>query len=479
LLTIINDILDFSKIEAGRMELDPASFNLQTALEEVVTLVSTKVDSQKMELSLRYDPNLPAGFIGDEGRIRQVVTNIIGNAVKFTLEGHVLVNVSGIVTGDSCKLQIAVEDTGIGIPKEKIQGIFNAFEQVDGAANRQFQGTGLGLAISTRFVNLMGGTISATSEIGKGSIFTIEMNLQTSAESEEIQPDIPTNLEMAKVLIVDDLEINRTILGERLRCWKIPNVSTGSGTKALELLAQAHESGAPYDLVVLDFQMPEMDGEQLATKIRGNSNFGSIPLIVLSSVDQSFEVAVRKRLGISDVLLKPVRANKLRLSLTKALAPSANTKTVIAPTAVIVEPTEIPPIHILIAEDNKTNQLVVKTMLKKTTATYTIANNGREAVDIFLETSPDLVLMDVSMPEMDGLEATTQIRLLEAKHNRHRVPIVALTANAMNGDRERCIGAGMDDYLSKPMKKAKLFETLLNWSRTVPMQEEKEAQKQA
>jgi two-component system, sensor histidine kinase and response regulator len=464
LLTIINDILDFSKIEAGKLELDPMPFDFNKALEDVVALVAAKASQKDVEVSLRFDPDLPNGYIGDVGRIRQIMMNIIGNAAKFTRCGYVLVNVSGRLNSGAVQFQIDIEDTGIGIPNEKLSSIFDEFEQVEGAANRNFEGTGLGLAISSRLVKLMDGDISAKSTIGQGSVFTIHFNLPISA-------DIPSEYDERKIdiagktaLIVDDLSVNLNILSERLRSWGIDCQTASSGIDALRCLNVAHHAGKTFDFAILDFQMPEMHGAMLVEQIREDTRFDDLPIIMLSSVDQGMDLATKKRLRIYDTLLKPARAQILQNTVISALKMDI---THIKSNTPIDKETKfgknIEPLHILVAEDNKTNQLVLKTMLKTTKAHLTITQNGREAVEAFLDRKPDVIFMDMSMPEMDGLEATHKIRDIEKAEGLVETPIIALTANAMKGDRQRCINAGMNDYLSKPIRKDALLETIEKW----------------
>lgn len=463
LLTIINDILDFSKIEAGKLELDPAPFDLHKALEDIVTLVAAKTSQKDVEITLRFDPQLPCGYYGDVGRIRQILTNIIGNAAKFTLNGYVLINVSGKKTSDNIHLKFDIEDTGIGIAANKLERVFNEFEQVDGAVNRNFEGTGLGLAISTRLIKMMGGSILVKSTVGKGSVFTIcfELPISTDIPIEEYSN---LNLSGKSALIVDDLTVNLNILSERLRSWDVKCTTASSGKLALQILADTQERGEMFDFAILDFQMPEMDGEMLAERIRETKHYDTLPLILLSSVDQSIDLATKKRLRIDETLLKPARALILRSAIASALKMELD-QPIPPPKRTRVKNTDKPqaPLKILIAEDNKTNQLVLKTMLKKEPILLTIAHNGAEAVDSFTDQKPDLILMDMSMPEMDGLEATLKIRALESREGLQRTPIIALTANAMKGDRERCLKAGMDDYLSKPIRKEMLIQTIQKW----------------
>jgi len=456
LLTIINDILNFSKIEAGKMELDAEIFNLQTAMEDVVTLLSPAAAEKNIEITLRYDPDLPTVFEGDVGRIRQVITNIVGNAVKFTLEGYVFIDVSGWPSGDLCDLNISVTDTGIGIPEDKIDHIFNAFEQVDGAATRNFEGSGLGLAISTRLLRLMGGNISARSVPGDGSVFTMRLSLPVSAtRCEPVRSADQIDLNGLKVLVVDDLELNRTILFERLTTWGMQCTLAGSGHEALTVLDAASARGDAFDLVLQDYQMPGMDGRELAYRIRAIPEHAALPLVILSSVEQSLDACTKAALGACELALKPVRSAQLHNVISRSLRPSVlplvtgNTPETVGQSAKTL--------RVLLAEDNKTNQLVVRKMLKDAPVEIFVAANGVQAVQMYRETQPDVVLMDMMMPKMDGVEATLIIRKLEISDQLNHCPIIALTANAMPEDREKCHRAGMDGFLSKPINKKALW----------------------
>ncbi|MGB5558662.1 MAG: response regulator [Paracoccaceae bacterium] len=461
LLTIINDILNFSKIEAGKMELEIAPFDLQAALEDVVTLVSTTASEKNVEVTLRYDPSLPTMFEGDVGRIRQVITNIAGNAVKFTLDGFVCIDVTGEEGGDHHNLKIDVIDTGVGIPTAEISRIFNAFEQIDGATNRKFEGTGLGLAISSRLIGLMGGRISAKSETDRGSIFTIELSLEKSGAQLSANPKTEVDLKGIRALVVDDLAVNRTILFERLASWEMKPVLASSGAEALEILEASRGSENGFDLIIQDYQMPQMDGEELARRIRSIPEFKNIPLIVLSSVDHSVSAAAKQEIGFASVLLKPVRSEKLKSVVANSLdRSSANSATVPAVHKIAGGVTHL---NILVAEDNKTNQLIVKSMLKNSSIAVTFANNGIEALSKYTEIEPDLILMDMSMPQMDGLAATLAIRKLEREQTTTYCPIIALTANAMPEDRDRCLQVGMDDFISKPINKKALLDVVQKW----------------
>jgi signal transduction histidine kinase/CheY-like chemotaxis protein len=464
LLTIINDILDFSKIEAGKLELDPMPFDLNKALEDVVTLVAAKASQKDVEVTLRFDPDLPCGYLGDEGRIRQIMTNIVGNAAKFTLNGYVLVNVRGKLRSGVVQLRVDIEDTGIGIPDEKLNSIFSEFVQVEGSATRKFEGTGLGLAISTRLIKIMGGEISVKSKVGKGSVFTIRFDLPVSMDIPDEYDGVKIDIAGKTALVVDDLTVNLNILSERLRSWGVECQIATSGKAALQLLENTYHAGKTFDFAILDFQMPEMHGAMLAEHIRENSRYDDLPIIMLSSVDQGIDLATKKRLRINETLLKPAHAQVLRNAVVAAMnidVPHKNFKPENVPEYKYDGNSE--PLKILVAEDNKTNQLVLKTMLKATQSQLTIAQNGREALDVFVDLKPDIILMDMSMPEMDGLEATHKIREIESARCWQQTPIVALTANAMKGDRERCIDAGMNDYLSKPISKNNLLKTIERW----------------
>ena len=458
LLTIINDILNFSKIEAGKMELFMAPFDLQAAMEDVVTLLSTKGSEKSVEIVLRYDPLLPKVFNGDVGRLRQVITNIAGNAVKFTLEGHVYIDVTGEKGPDGYNLHIAIMDTGIGIPQDQIDQIFDEFSQVESARNRKFEGTGLGLAISTRLVALMGGRISATSKENLGSTFTIDVPLQTSNEAISVLPNDALNLLGLRVLIVDDLEVNRNILSERLNSWGMSAVLASSGAEALSILGSADQN---FDLLILDYQMPQMNGEELARRIRSMYPFRDIPLIILSSVEKTIDPSTISEIGSYELLLKPVRSEGLRNGIARSL--NMQRKIVRNVTSTGPKNKKNGHLNILVAEDNATNQLIVKAMLKDSGVSLTFANTGLEALHEFTENQPDIVLMDVSMPEMDGLEATQAIRKLESETTLSHCPIIALTANAMREDQDRCLDAGMDAFLTKPISKKALLNTIQQW----------------
>ncbi|MCG7625403.1 response regulator [Epibacterium sp. Ofav1-8] len=470
LLTIINDILNFSKIEAGKLELNQATFNLRTVLEDVVTLLAPKAAEKWVQLTLRYDPDLPEYYEGDAGRIRQIVTNVVGNAVKFTSQGSVHIDVTGATLGELTQLRMAVSDTGIGIPADKLDRIFHAFEQADGAATRSFEGTGLGLAISTRLLQLMKGRIHVTSTEGKGSVFSIDLTLPTSDRAPiTFQPDQPVS--GLHALVVDDLELNRRILGERLRAWGVRVSEADSAVETMLRLDEMRDVSDLCDLIFLDFNMPDCDGYELARRIRSVPNLGRLPIIMLSSVDPALSPQMLAEIGNCQQVLKPVRADQLRKVVSRALGETEPTASAsVAPlTGAPVLPA---PIRVLMAEDNRTNQVVVTRMLKNVDVDVRIATNGLEAVTMYRDAQPDLVLMDMMMPIKDGLEATEEIRTIEQEASLRRVPIIALTANALQSHEAACRAVGMDDFLSKPIRKQALLDTLHKWTVTpgVPAQ---------
>jgi PAS domain S-box-containing protein len=498
LLTIINDILDFSKIDAGQLVLDPAPFNLVEAIEDVATLVSTRAKEKDLELIVRIDPRLPDMFVGDVGRIRQIITNLMGNAVKFTDTGHVLVNVDGSLENGAAKLRISVTDTGIGIPKEKVDLVFDKFSQVDASSTRRHEGTGLGLAITSKLVALMGGEIGVESDFGKGSTFWFTLDLPTADVSARRKPT-PIDVTGARILIVDDNAVNRAILSEQMASWSFDACAAESGEEGLKVLHAAARHGIGVDCIVLDYQMPGMTGAEVSRVIRATKGIADTPIIMLTSVDQSLSNAQYRDLGIDAQLIKPARSSHLLETIVSAVQkhrapdlsemgaeeaadlPSATTTPATPPTLVGM-PAHAEPapsrlqetrtastraderhrLDILVAEDNEVNQLVFTQILEETKLSFEIVGNGELALQAYSEMRPSLILMDVSMPKMSGLEATAAIRNLEAESGSH-VPIIGVTAHALKGDRERCIDAGMDDYLSKPISPKALLAKLGRW----------------
>lgn len=482
LLTIINDILDFSKIDAGQLSLDPAPFRLGEAIEDVATLVSTRVAEKDLELIVRVDPDLPGCVVGDVGRIRQIVTNLVGNGVKFTEKGHVLVDVSGHVESDTAYVTVRVEDTGIGIPDDMLAKVFEKFSQVDASSTRRHEGTGLGLAIASRLVELMGGEMGVSSDFGKGSIFWFTVPLPVHADLEPTLP-VPVDVSGARVLVIDDNRVNRDILLEQLRSWHFDCAAAENGEVGLAFLDRATQLGARVDCIILDYQMPGINGLEVARRIAANPATWDIPVLLLTSVDQAITGHLTIESGISAHLNKPARASALLETLVtimqKAKAMPKRDRLAASPQAVhnfapkaVVQNADRPiasvrsgggrPLDILVAEDNEVNQLVFSQILDGLGLAYRIASNGRTAVEMHRTLKPRLILMDVSMPEMNGLEAAAAIRRAEVGIGT-RTPIIGVTAHALKDDREMCIEAGMDDYLSKPVSPNKLAAKINAW----------------
>ncbi|MCB1421215.1 MAG: response regulator [Nitratireductor sp.] len=482
LLTIINDILDFSKIDAGRMELNPAPFKLAEAIEDVATLVTSRVAEKDLELIVRVDPALPAMMVGDVGRIRQIITNLLGNAVKFTEQGHVYVNVvSQDVSPDSGggtdrhRLRFEVKDTGIGIPEDKLGTVFDKFSQVDASSSRKHEGTGLGLAIASSLVELMGGRIGVESAVGKGSNFWFEIELPGHAGGMAAKRP-PRDVSAARILVIDDNPVNRSILSEQLATWKFDGAAAKDGEDGLTILRLAAERGLKIDCIILDYQMPEMNGGDFIQEMRRDPAIAEIPIIMLTSVDQTRDGKTFSSLGIAGHLTKPTRSSLLLETIVSVLqaqgeeqgegqaeAQPLTAAELEAPfIAAPADPEDADRIDILICEDNEVNQIVFRQILQAANFNFQIAVNGKEGVAMWKEHRPRLVLMDVSMPEMNGFQATREIRKLE-KGSEYQTPIVGITAHALKGDMEKCLEAGMDDYLAKPVSPDRLGEKIRKW----------------
>jgi CheY-like chemotaxis protein len=478
LLTILNDILDFSKIEARKLQLEPVVFSLRDAIGDTVRALAVRAQQKGLELACQIHQDVPEHVVGDPGRLRQVVVNLIGNAIKFTADGEVVVTV-GLQNADCrlqnekgtpdasassssnlqsafCILQFQVRDTGIGIPEHKLATIFQPFEQVDRSTTRRFGGTGLGLSIAAQLVEMMGGRIWATSESERGSTFAFTIRLGVAEQAPEIVPARRTAVVGARVLAVDDNATNRRILQEVLCGWQMRPTLCVSGAEALVELERAAAAGEPYPLVLLDAHMPEMDGFTLASRIQQSPLLAGIRLVMLTSAGQTDDVARCRKLGIEAYLLKPIKQSDLLTTLLNAL--DAGRRLPPAPEA--ATPASGPRVfRVLLAEDNVVNQKLGVRLLEKRGHTVVVAGNGREALEVLARESFDVILMDVQMPEMDGLEATAAIRADEARTRRH-LPIIAMTAHAMKGDRERCLAAGMDAYVAKPIQPKELYEAI-------------------
>jgi two-component system, sensor histidine kinase and response regulator len=464
LLNVINDILDFSKIEAGKVDLEEINFDLRDCIEGVLKTLALRADEKGLELLCEISPDVPETLVGDPGRLRQIVINLVGNALKFTAQGEVGLTVrADLVEEKSATLHLVVSDTGLGIAPDKLTTIFDSFNQADTSTTREFGGTGLGLTISKRLIEMMNGKIWVESVLGAGSHFHFAVTLPIAAQR-EVLVESPTSPEImigVKVLIVDDNRTNRRILEGLVKHWGMNPTATSDGEEALVELAAAQEANEPYDLVLTDMHMPRMDGFGLVERIKVNPQLATATIMMLTSGGQRGDAARCGELGISAYLLKPVRQLELRDAIAKVLrvreqpevAPMITRSTLQAeqkPEKVMV---------VLLAEDNRVNQKLAIRLLEKRGHQVVVASNGKEALLALEERSYDLVLMDVQMPEMDGLEATRLIREREQTSGCHQ-PIVAMTALVMKGDRERCMAAGMDAYLSKPIQLRELDEVL-------------------
>ena len=493
LMTIINDILDFSKIEAGKVKLNPVPFVLRDSIADVTTMLSNSAAEKNLELMVRMQPDLPETYIGDVGRIRQIMTNLVGNALKFTHFGHVLVDVSGKPNGDNIDLSIRVEDTGIGIPSDQIDHVFEKFKQVDGTTTRQYEGTGLGLSITSNLITLMGGTLDVTSTPGTGSVFTIKLSLPRHEDLEQVKK-IPVEIIGASILIVDDNLINRNILREQARFWKCRNVAVESAAKALTVLENARAKGIKIDLIITDYHMPDMNGEDLFKSLQMRPEFADIPVIMLTSVNEDEMVQRLQKQGLAALLTKPARSSLLLDTITTCLFDAQRkSENPIKATADLSQGQALPMsealppprrevardierravpraeapakkrLDVLVAEDNETNQTYIKYIMEELGLSFKIVPTGRAAVDYWRSENPSIILMDVSMPEMNGYEATQAIRDDEIKFDKPRTPIIAVTAHSLSGDEERCLQAGMDDYLSKPVSIVGLQSKIAQW----------------
>jgi signal transduction histidine kinase/DNA-binding response OmpR family regulator len=463
LLVVINDILDFSKIEAGKVDLELADFNLRDCLESTLKILAFRADEKGLELLCEIAPEVPEVVRGDSGRLRQIVTNLVGNAVKFTNEGEVTMKVEVKAQIDDNRiLQFTVSDTGIGIPQEKQALIFDPFSQADTSTTRKYGGTGLGLTISARLIELMGGKIRLESEVGRGAHFFFTVQMKSSdmpiAVGSVAPPEI---LRGVKVLVVDDNRTNRRILDGMLKRWEMRPILVEGGEEALAELSSAREARDPYGLVLTDMHMPKMDGFTLIERIRQRPELATATIMMLTSAGHRGDAERCKELGVAAYLLKPIRQSELRESIALVLGASEQSGAIPLITRYSLHDSRDPMtvLRILVAEDNAVNQRLIVRLLEKRGHRVVLAVDGRQAVEAFNQESFDLVLMDVQMPEMDGLEATTIIREKEKKTGQHQ-PIVALTAHAMRGDRDRCLTAGMDGYLTKPIRPQELDQIL-------------------
>ncbi|WP_182867402.1 response regulator [Rhodopirellula sp. JC639] len=459
LLRLLNDILDFSKIEAGKLALEATHFNVRDCVGKTGQTLGIRATAKSLELHCRIDPSLPEYLIGDAGRLRQIIVNLAGNAIKFTDEGEVVINVAEQSRDDDqVTLHISVQDTGIGIAPEHQANVFGVFEQADSSITRKFGGTGLGLAISSQLVEMMGGRIWLESELGTGTTFHFTCVFGIGQEQPAVTPVDRSALNGVPVLVVDDNLTNRRILEEILTNWSMRPVTVESGAAALGELTRATEAGRPYQLVLTDAMMPAMDGFELAGRIADDPRIETCDQIMISSAARPGDADRCRQLGVARYMTKPVVQSELLEALLTIFGQRAAENH--SPLSASAEPVEASlRLKILLAEDGLVNQRVAVGLLQMRGHEVTIANNGKEAVDAIRNDRYDVVLMDVQMPEMDGLEATMAIRQMEKPRGRH-TPIIAMTAAAMKGDREKCLEVGMDGYISKPIDPDQLTRTL-------------------
>jgi len=482
LLTIINDILDFSKIEAGAFELDPVSFNLRDALNDVASLMTARTQEKGLELIINYPPDMESLFIADAGRIRQVITNLVGNAIKFTEIGHIVIDINVKEYSETrANLSVKITDTGIGIEKDKLAHIFEKFTQADSSTTRVYGGTGLGLSISRRIVELMDGKMTVSSTLGNGSTFGFDVNIPIDVNAERITYSTDATLNGMNALIVDDIAINRNILTERLKAWNMRSTAVKDAVDALVAIKASQEDNDPYDVILLDYLMPGMNGQELASLLTINQSLTGIPIIMLSSCDQPISTQELQAIGVNTYRVKPVREAQLYRDLVETIAQNTGVHPSISqvyeemPAAtyapqpqIIARPPQITTseqVQILVAEDFALNQDVVRLMLEESQFSPVFANNGLEALNMY-KNAPSTykaILMDISMPVMDGYEAAENIRAYIDEKQLAKLPIIALTGHALKHDREKCLDAHMDDYLTKPVKQVDLIAVLSKW----------------
>jgi two-component system, sensor histidine kinase and response regulator len=466
LLQVINDILDFSKIEAGKLELDPVSFGLRDTVQDSVKPMSVRAAQKGLELACHIDRDVPDYLLGDPLRLRQVILNLVGNAMKFTERGEIVVRVQvEKQAGDELMLHFSIRDTGIGIPADKQSAIFESFTQADGAMNRKYGGTGLGLTISARLAGMMGGKIWVESEVGKGSTFHFTGQFRALHDARQIK-EAPAGMSWRNlpVLVVDDNATNRRILQEMLQQWGMKPTLAESGRSALVALQAVADSSAKFGLILVDAHMPEIDGFVLTQQIVAMPQFRDATIIMLTSAGEPADAARCRELGLTAYLTKPVGQTELLDTIAGALGKSATAaRGKAAASSSAVQTAALPAatrsLNILLAEDNVVNQKLAILLLERRGHRVTLATNGKEALIELRKREFDLCLMDVQMPELDGLETTAAIRNSEKGTTRH-LPIVAMTAHAIKGDREICLNAGMDAYLSKPVRADELFVTI-------------------
>ena len=465
LLFLINDILDFSKIEAGKLDIEEIDFDLRNLIENFGTIIAIHAEEKGLEIIYSTAPEVPSYVKGDPGRLKQILTNLSGNAIKFTEKGEVSIFCTVKEEfDDSYILHISVNDTGIGISKENQNKLFQEFVQADSSTTRKYGGTGLGLAISKRLSELMGGEIGVESEEGKGSNFWFTVKLKKS----NIKPELVdiTNLNKVKVIVIDDNQTNLEVIGSILSSWEVEYLLCSSGSKGIEKLLEANDIGKPFDIALIDMQMPEMDGREVGKIIKNNKQIQKTHLALLTSAGKRGDAKQLEMLGFDAFLIKPIRQSDLLDCLLMMMGKNiskSNQKTSQIITRHLISDNKKNKPHILLVEDNKINIIVAKALLKKLGCEVNVAMNGLEALEILKTKNYDIVFMDVQMPKMNGLEATREIRKDDSGILNSKIPIIAMTANAMKGDKEMCINAGMDDYLSKPINFEVVEKMIEKW----------------
>ena len=468
LLAIINDILDFSKIEAGKLELENISFDLQMLVDDVVQMLAARAHAKRLELAAFIPEGTDIYLKGDPTRLRQVLTNLVANAVKFTEQGEVVVKVSTTRGTDGrVTLHVSTRDTGIGISPADRQRLFAPFSQADGSTTRKYGGTGLGLAISAELIALMGGVLDCQSQPGQGSTFFFSIELERSPLKEKkISIADTVDLDGCRLLVIDDNATNREILMTQTASWGMLSRSASGGAEGIELLVDAQRQGTPFDLVILDRDMPGMDGMQVAQRLKTIPAIADTPMVMLTSVGLRGDASTAKKCGISAYLTKPVRQSDLNATLASVIAsdPECQSNELVTQFSIAEERRRFD-LHVLVAEDNSTNQEVAHGMLRSMGCRVDVVSNGREALNAFSKHDYDLVFMDCQMPVLDGYQATANIRRQEkAKGRDAHTPIIALTAHALEGDKKKCLAAGMDDYMSKPFKSEEMLAMIQRWS---------------
>jgi len=463
LLSIINNILDYSKIEAGKIELETIDFDLRVTLETLNDLVAVKAHEKNLEYISLIEPDVPIFLQGDPGRLRQILINLAGNAIKFTQKGEVSIIVSlDREEETSVSLVFTVQDTGVGIPLENLPMLFEPFSQADSSTTRQYGGTGLGLSISKQFSELLGGQLQASSTLGKGSIFWFTANFKKQMDKKSKKLVLPENIKGRSILIVDDNQTNQTLLKKQLTQWGCLTRETSNGKSALEILIRSASLNHPFDMAIIDKQMPQMDGVELGRQIKQTPEIKNTILLMMTGMGIRGDAKTTEKIGFAAYLNKPVKQSYLYDCLLQAFNPGRKNNEKIITQYSLLE-NEKNRFHILLAEDNKINQKVALVNLKKMGYLVDLVENGMQALDALEKKDYDIVLMDCLMPEMDGCEATFQIRNPKSRVRNHKIPVIAMTANIAKEDQEKCLAAGMNDYMFKPFKPDMLSHVLKKW----------------